>query len=101
MNKQKINTFINFAVRARKVIFGVDKIKTSKIIPLVIIYDEALSDNSKKQIDKYSLENNVQLFKVEKDYLNNLLKRNNVKVIGIVDESLAKAIIDNWLLTEV
>lgn len=70
-------------------------IKTSKYIPYVIIYDKSLGGNSKKQIEHYSEENEVELIEVEENYLNNLLKINNVKIIGIVDESLSNAILNN------
>ena len=92
---QKCNSYIHFAVKANKVLWGLDMIKTSKFIPYVIIYDKALGGNSKKQMEYYAQENEVELIEVEENYLNDLLKRNNVKMIGIVDESLSNAILNN------
>ena len=92
---QKCNSYIHFAVKANKVLWGIDMIKSSKMIPYVIIYDETLGANALKQMNYYSEEYEVETIKVSKDYLNTLLKRNNVKIIGIVDESLSSAILEN------
>ncbi len=92
---QKCNSYIHFAVKANKVLWGLDFIKKSKFIPYVIIFDESLGANSKKQLEHFAQENEVELISVEENYLNNLLKRNNVKMIGIIDESLSIAILNN------
>ena len=92
---QKCNSYIHFAVKANKVLWGLDYIKQSKVLPYVIIYDESLGSNSKKQLMYFAEQNEVELIAVEENYLNNLLKRNNVKMIGIIDESLSKAILNN------
>ena len=76
-------------------LWGLDYIKKSKFLPYVIIYDAALGSNSKKQLIYFAEQNEVELIEVEENYLNNLLKRNNVKMIGIIDESLSNAILNN------
>ena len=95
MNNAKINSYIQFAVRANKVVWGLDMIKTSKQKPFIILYDKSLGANSEKQLDRYSQEKEVRLVELDENYLNNLLKRQNVKLIGLLDESLSNAIIDN------
>ena len=95
MNNAKINSYIQFAVRANKVVWGLDMIKASKQKPFIILYDKSLGANSKKQLDRYSQEKEVRLVELDENYLNNLLKRQNVKLIGLLDESLSNAIIDN------
>ena len=44
---QKCNSYIHFAVKANKVLWGLDMIKTSKYIPYVIIYDKSLEKQEK------------------------------------------------------
>ena len=66
----KIDCYINFAVRAGKVIWGVDNLERAK--------------RQRK---------NTKSLTLPTDYLNNLLKRSNIKVLSITDESLANAII--------
>ena len=89
----KIDCYINFAVRAGKVVWGVDNLERAKKVPFVTLYDETLGESSKKQLDKYCLDKKVKLLALPKDYLNILLKRENVKVISISDASLAGAIL--------
>jgi len=90
---QKCNSYIHFAVKANKVLWGLDQIKQSKYLPYIIIYDSSTGANSLKQLINFAKDNNVEIIEVEENYLNNLLKRNNVKIIGIIDESLSNAIL--------
>lgn len=89
----KIDCYINFAVRAGKVLWGVDTLERSKRAPQLILFDGGLGTNSLKKVELYCLRKNAKSLKMPADYLNRLLKRNNVKVLSIMDESLANAIL--------
>ncbi len=89
----KIDCYINFAVRAGKVIWGVDNLERAKRTPHLILVDESLGANSAKQLSLYCQRKNTMSLTLPTDYLNNLLKRSNIKVLSITDESLANAII--------
>ncbi len=89
----KIDCYINFAVRAGKVIWGVDNLERAKRTPHLILVDESLGANSAKQLSLYCQRKNTMSLTLPTDYLNNLLKRINIKVLSITDESLANAII--------
>ena len=89
----KIDCYINFAVRAGKVIWGVDNLERAKRTPNLIIVDESLGAFSAKQLSLYCQRKNTMSLTLPTDYLNNLLKRSNIKVLSITDESLANAII--------
>ncbi len=89
----KIDCYINFAVRAGKVIWGVDNLERAKRTPHLILVDESLGANSAKQLSLYCQRKNTKSLTLPTDYLNNLLKRSNIKVLSITDESLANAII--------
>lgn len=93
MMNTKISSYINFSVKAGKVIWGLDMLKNSKVKPYLIIYDKTIGQSSKKQLLKYKEDNLVKTLEVEENYLNDILKRSNVKVIGLIDESLSNAII--------
>ena len=84
---------VNFAVRAGKVIWGVDNLERAKRTPHLILVDESLGANSAKQLSLYCQRKNTMSLTLPTDYLNNLLKRSNMKVLSITDESLANAII--------
>lgn len=89
----KIDCYINFAVRAGKVVWGVDNLERAKRVPLLILIDGALGANSSKQLSLYCQRKQAKSLILPADYLNNLLKRSNVKVLSITDESLANAIL--------
>ena len=89
----KIDCYINFAVRAGKVIWGVDNLERAKRAPYLILIDGALGANSSKQLSLYCQRRDAKSLTLPTDYLNNLLKRSNIKVLSITDESLANAII--------
>ncbi|MDE6189810.1 MAG: hypothetical protein K2G37_05960 [Clostridia bacterium] len=89
----KIDCYINFAVKAGKVVWGVDNLERAKRAPAVTLYDETLGASSRKQLEKYCNEKKVKSLALPKDYLNVVLKRENVKVISISDVSLASAIL--------
>lgn len=93
MNNTKLDSYIGFAVRSNKVIFGVDRLLESKKIPLVVMYDEELGANSLKHIKLYCERKSVTNYSMPHGYLANLLKREKVKVISIIDVSLGSAII--------
>lgn len=92
MNETKVRSYIGFAVRSRGAIFGIDNIKKAKIPPYLVLYDSTVSENTLKKITQYS-EGKSIMFKIEEFLLSELLKRDKVKVMGITNESLAKAII--------
>ena len=89
----KIDCYINFAVKAGKVVWGVDNLERAKKVPQLIIIDESLGANSSKQLALYCQRKGAKSLTLPTDYLNNLLKRSNIKVLSITDESLANAIL--------
>lgn len=91
--KGKIDCYINFAVRAGKILWGIDSLERAKRTPCVVLYDEEIGANSFKQLDKYCQKKKANVVKLPKDYLNQALNRSNVKVLSITDESLARAIL--------
>ncbi|HHW89736.1 MAG TPA: hypothetical protein GX745_02390 [Clostridiales bacterium] len=94
MNKNKIDTYIRFAIKSRKIIHGLDKIKLRTKQIKIIIADKTLSDNSLEKTKILSDRFRIPLILSEDD-LNHILNTINCKIIGITDESLSKAILDN------
>lgn len=93
--KDKIHTYIGFAVRSGKVKLGVNAIRTVKgKIPLLILCSSA-SENTKKEAVKLGkkYDSSVVLSKNEK--LEDVFSKENCKLAAILDVSLANAIIDN------
>lgn len=89
----KIDCYINFAVKAGKVVWGVDNLERAKRVPYLILIDGSLGTNSSKALSLYCQRKQAKSLTLPTDYLNNLLKRSNIKVLSILDESLANAIL--------
>lgn len=89
----RIDSYIGFAVRSGKVVFGLDNLLKSKNVPVVVLYDEQLGQSSAFKLKSYCERNNVAFFSVPENYLRDLLKRKNVGVIAISDDSLGGQII--------
>ncbi|MBE5744690.1 MAG: hypothetical protein E7355_00985 [Clostridiales bacterium] len=90
--KNKIETYLGFCVRARQIVFGVDEIAKQRKSWLLII-DNALGDNSQKEIQKARERLRCPLLVVEDNALGALLHKGGVKAVSIKDQNLASAIL--------
>ena len=91
--KSKIETFIGFAVRARKVRSGINAVSTLKRANLIVIC-ESISDNSKKQCIKIAKNYGCPIIQIN-GLLENYVHKEGVKVIAVTDLNLAKAILQD------
>lgn len=90
MDKKKIISYLGFAQKAGKIIYGIDNLlKRKKGYPLVMVCASA-SDRTKKDIALYMGESPI----IEIEDLSSLLNKNGVKVIAVTDENLSAAIIN-------
>ncbi len=90
----KIISYIGFAIKAKKIIIGQSHLKrTDKKIYLILVCHTA-SDNLINLAKNLSIKNNCD-FIITKCKLEDLTKIYSVKIIGITDENLSKAIIEN------
>lgn len=94
MEKSKILTFIGFSIRARKLRAGTNAIATLKKAKLLIICATA-SKNAFDEAVKLCKKLNAPLV-VSKTYkVEELVKKENCKLVAIQDESLGNAILQN------
>lgn len=94
MQKNKFEAYIGFGIKSGKVVFGSDKIiESRKNIPLVI-FDETANVKVVNKLISLSDYKKFALIK-SKILLSELTKRDNVKVIGMIDKNLASAIMKN------
>ena len=93
MEKSKIQTYLGFCVRARKIVCGTDEIEAQRKSVFLIVFDETLSENSLKNLQRASEKLHCPIVKAAKDALANALSKPAVKAAAIKDESLAKAIV--------
>ncbi len=95
MQNSKPLTFIGFAIKARKVRCGVGAISTLKgKVPLLIICSTA-SDNTFDDAIKLSKKLSSKLLVATDVKVEDIVYKENCKLIAISDMGLAKAIIEN------
>ena len=94
MQTSKIKSYIGFAVRAGDVVFGLDNIISSRNRVRVIIVDSELGTASRRKLSNYLSHNAIDVIELGDISLGrDILRRDNTKVIGVLNESLASAII--------
>ena len=98
--KDKLETYLGFAIRSGNIVYGVDNIeaKISKIY--LIIYDRRLSENGANKLNNVSKKNQVDTL-ISEATIDDLINKQNCKAIGITSKDLAKAIQELNLLKEV
>lgn len=85
----KVNSYIGFAIKARKIIFGVENITTYRKKLHLILLDVSLGPNSAKKILRYATERQLPILNYD---INSILGERNCKALGIIDQNLALAI---------
>ncbi len=93
-NKSKAETFIGFAMRARKYRVGVNAVGTLKKVNLIIICHTA-SENTVKDAVKLAGKFHCPAIMTKEKALEQITHRENAKVMAITDSALSKAILDN------
>lgn len=86
-----IESYLGFAVKSGKIIYGIDNLKRSNKKKHLIILSRTAADNLSKKARLYSERYGVPLAEV--DSLETLLKKENCKLAALLDENMAKAIL--------
>ena len=90
MQEAKVRSYIGFAIKARKIIYGLDNILTSKKRPYLLLIDKGFSPNSQKKIVRYAEMNEIPMMSF---YLETIIPDRNCKAIGILEKNLATAVL--------
>lgn len=93
LGNNKIETYLGFCIRARKIIFGVEMIERQKKGVALLIADGAIGKNSFKAIVQAQEKFGCPLIMTEESLLGETLHRPAVKVIAVTDANLAAAIV--------
>lgn len=93
MEKNKIETYLGFCIRARKIVFGAEEVEQKKKGIFLIIADESLGTSSQKIIHRAIEKFACPLITAKAGALGERLHRIGVKAVGITDKNLAEAIV--------
>ena len=94
INTSKIKTYVGFAVKSRKIRFGVDDILKLKSANLIII-SESLADSGMKKIEGFAKRESIDLIKLSEDTFLEIIQNISIKATAILDINLAEAIKKN------
>lgn len=94
--KEKIISYIGFAIRARKVKLGVNAALTAKphSIKLIVLCHTA-SENTVKDAIGIAKKHHAKIVLSKASKVEDIVCKNNCKLIAVLDVGLAKAITDN------
>ena len=91
INTSKIKTYIGFAIKSRKIKFGVDDIIKLKNAELIIVSD-SLTGSGVKKIKGFAEGKNIDLINLKENVFLEVVPNYNIKVTAILDKNLAEAI---------
>lgn len=99
MNESKIISYIGFAMRMNKAVYGLESVRHGNKPIYAIVYDATLGGDASKRIASISENTGIPIVKVGFN-LSEQYKRASLKLIGIGDKSLADAIVKTALLAD-
>lgn len=91
MQTDKIKAYAGFALKAKKLVRGINAVSATKEKIYLLLADSAASENSKKEIEKLRAKRSCPLLYTEK--LWELVNKCECKLAAVTDEGLANAII--------
>lgn len=93
VDEKKIFSYVNFAIKAKEVVYGIDNIKTSRANISYIILSKTASKNLLEATTRFCQQKGIP-FAITKEYtLDELMHTNNCKVIGVTNQNIAQQII--------
>ncbi len=93
MEKNKIETYLGFCIRSRKIIFGTEMISRQKKGVKLLIMDGGLGANSLKIMVRAQEILGCPLLQTEVGALGELTHKPAVKAVAITEENLAAAML--------
>ena len=94
INTGKINTYVGFAIKSRKIRFGVDDILKLKNVNLILVSD-SLAESGMKKLEGYANKKPIDLIKLNENEFLEVIQNISIKAIAVLDENLADAIKKN------
>lgn len=94
MNINKIKTYLGFAIKSGKIIFGYDNIISSKKNQKLILVSETVNEKVSSKINSFAERKNINIINLKDITVEELIGRENSKIVSVIDDSLANAIIN-------
>ena len=94
INTSKVKTYIGFAVKSRKIKYGVDDIVKLKSASLILV-SEALAESGHGKVKAYALKKSIDVIDMDSKSFNDIIQNTSIKAAAILDDNLADAIKKN------
>lgn len=92
MQTNKAFSYVGFAIKANKIVFGTDSLLGySKKVHLIIVSNN-LSENAMKKIEKLAEIKRCPIIRLEESEFDDTVNKTGCKVVGITSFELASAI---------
>ena len=91
MELAKIKTYVNFAKKSNKIIYGVDDITKSKNVYMVFVSSD-LSASSKNKLQNYTKKYEIFDYYLTNSQIFEICEIQSVKAFALTDKNLANAI---------
>ncbi len=92
-NKERIESLLGFAVKAGKVIYGIDGIESSKARVYLVFMCKTVSQNTADKLKALAERKQIPVLLCEKP-LEDAVSRKNCKVLGVCDRQMAQAMLE-------
>ena len=89
----KISTLIGFAVKANKIIYGLESLDEGTRKRYLIVSCHTLSDRAKNELKTIAKRDNVPILVTKNRKLEDIVYKRNCKVIGISNKQMTEAIL--------
>lgn len=93
MNINKVKTYLGFAIKSKKILFGYDNIITYKKNQKLILVSSSVNEKVSTKINSFAERNNISIINLTDITVEELIGRENSKIISVLDENLSDAII--------
>lgn len=93
MNINKIKTYLGFAIKSKKILFGYDNITTYKKNQTLILVSSSVNNKISLKINDFAMKKNIKIINLVNLTTEELIGRDNCKLLSVLDENLAQAII--------
>lgn len=88
----KIESLIGFAVRANKIIYGMDNIETLHRKRFLIMVCATLAERTLKRVQMSAKERKLPIVRVKHKLLEELVHKTQCKVIALTDNQMSQAV---------
>lgn len=92
MPKGKLKSYVGFALRSNSTTFGLENVKKSFKKVFCVLFDEGLSENTKKQVQNFCNEKKIKLKQLKS--IDSVFNTTNCKIVGITNKELSKQILE-------